>query len=203
MAIPTCPTDCTAALPVVNFSDCAPDVNLSEIRRIFLAKTIAKDFSDWTEPGEWTNRISQTDVESDDAIRPFTVIADKPAGDANIYEASDGRDITLHKSQTLNFTIDDVSDDNYEFLREGIECGGQFKMWYETQGGKLFGGNTGIRASVTADSILGRGRDEVELIEGSITWKAKHSPERADSPIFDSDYAVVEEGPEGPAGGEE
>lgn len=188
MAIPTCPSDCTSALPVINFSDCAPDINLSEIRRIFLAKTIAEAFTDWTEPTEWIARISQDDVESDDAIRPFTVIADKPAGDANIYEASDGRDIMISKSNTLNYTIDDVSDENYNFLREGIECGGQFKMWYETQGGKIFGGNEGIRVSVTGDSVLGRGRDEVELIEGTITWKAKHSPERTDSPIFDSDF---------------
>lgn len=188
MAIPTCPTDCTAALPVVSFSDCAPQINLSEIRRIFLAKTVSEPFATWTEPTEWATRVSNTDTEGDDAVRVFTVIADKPAGDMNVYEASDGRDITIHKSQTINYTIDDVSDDNYEFLRSGIECGGQFKMWYETQGGKIFGGNEGIRISMTGDSILGRGRDEVELIEGTITWKSKHSPERADSPIFDSDF---------------
>lgn len=188
MATPVCPSDCATALPVVSFSDCAPDINLSEIRRIFLAKTIAEEFTDWDEPTEWISRVSEDDTVSDDTIRPFTVIADKPAGDQNIYEASDGRDIPISKTNTINFTIDDVSDDNYNFLREGIECGGQFLMWFETMGGKLFGGNTGIRASISADSILNRGREEVELIEGVITWRSKHSPERTDSPIFDSDF---------------
>lgn len=188
MATPTCPTDCTAALPVVKFSDCAPDINLSEIRRIFLAKTIADDFTDWSEPTEWATRVSDTDIASDDTIRAFTVIADKPAGDLNIYEASDGRDITISKSNTINYTIDDVTPENYEFLRTGIECGGQFKMWFETMGGKLYGGNEGIRSSMTGDNILNRGREEVELIEGTITWKSKHSPERVESPIFDNDF---------------
>jgi|SRR5699024_9821632 len=195
MPIPTCPQDCSSELPVVSFSKCNPEVSLSEIRRIFVAKANAEPFEDWETATEWTERISETDVENDNAIRPMTVIADKPAADGVVQEISDGRNITVGKDHVINWTVDDVSNVNYEFMRI-MECGSQYKIWYETFGGKLFGGNEGISVSGTANSVLNRGRDEIETIEGTFSWRSKFHPERTDSPIFDSTYSddvVVED----------
>lgn len=188
MPIPTCPTDCSSALPVVDFSKCAPQVHLSEIRRIFITKANAEDFTDWESATEWTARISETDVSGDDAIRPLTVIADKPAPTPVTQEISNGRTVTVSKNHTINYTVDDVSDDNYEFMRT-LECGGSYKIWYETEGGFLYGGNTGITVNATGDDILNRGREEIETIAGTFTWRSKFHPDRALSPIFDSDYS--------------
>lgn len=183
MPNPTCPTNCDVDLPVVNFDDCNPVIAYSEIRRIFLAKKGAAAFTNWTAAAEWTTRMSQTSIVGDDYIRPFTVIGDKPAPAGVVKNISNGRIITIGKDHTLNVTIDDVSDENYEFMR-ALECGGEYKLWYETEGGYMYGGNNGILVRASFDDILARGRDEIELINGVLTWRSKFSPERTASPIF-------------------
>ena len=190
MPIPTCPTDCSSALPVVDFSKCAPQIHLSEIRRIFIARANAAPFEDWEEATEWTTRISETEVTDEDAIRPLTVIADKPAPTGVNQEISNGRTFVVGKDHVINYTIDDISDENYEFMRT-IECSGQYRIWYETEGGYIYGGNSGILVSATGDDILNRGRDEIETIAGTFTWRSKFHPDRVLSPIFDSDYSDV------------
>lgn len=194
MANPICPTDCTAALPVVNFNVCAPVIALSEIRRIFIARPSAEPLTDWELATEWITRISNEDVASNDAIRVLTVIADKPAPAVISTPISNGRTQVTGKDHTLNFTIDDVSAENYEFMRT-VECGGKYRVWYETEGGFLYGGAAGILGEMTAYDVLNRGREEIETISGTITWRSKFSPERVQSPIFDSEFAEVESDP--------
>ena len=182
MANPLCPTDCTAALGVVHFSDCAPNINPSEIKRVFIAKGNSDPFDDWTTAAEWTTRLNQTGTTAN-AIRPLTVIGDKPAPASITKDISNGRKYVVGKDHTLNFTIDDVSDENYEFMR-ATECGGKYRLWYETKGGYLYGGNEGILASLVMDDVLNRGTDEIETLNGVLTWRKKFSPERTKSPIF-------------------
>lgn len=180
---PTCSGSCDADLPPTNFSDCNPEVPFSEIQRIFMAKSSAAAFTDWTQASEWTTRISQTSVSGDDYIRVLTVIGDKPAATSVIKDISNGRKKVVGKDHTINFTIDDVSDENYEFMR-ALECGGLFRVWYETAGGYMYGGNTGQLINIDANDVLNRGREETETIAGVITWRAKFHPERVTSPIF-------------------
>ena len=182
MALITCPNDCETQLPVVAFDQCAPKINLSEIRKIYVAKPTVKAFTDWKLAPEWTTRISETNVASPDSIRPLTVIADKPAPANVVKDISNGRKIQVRKDHTLNITIDDVSDENYEFAII-TECGGQVKFWYETAGGYIYGGNEGIDGTLILDDVLNRGNDEIETLTGTLTWSSKHSPERVISPI--------------------
>ena len=86
----------------------------------------------------------------------------------------------------MNFTIDDVSEENYEFMRS-TECGGKYRLWYETKGGYMYGGNDGIKVSIVMDDVLNRGVDEIETLNGVVTWRNKFSPERVKSPIFVED----------------
>lgn len=180
MASIVCPNGCDSLLPPVNFDKCSPKVSLSEIVRIFLGKPNSAPFTDWKTATEWTTRLSQSAVE--DMIRPLTVIADKPAGSQRVKEISNSRKITLGVDNTVNIEIDDISDENYEFMRV-TQCGGKYKMWYETAGGHLYGGNEGIDATVFLDNVLARGKDEIEKITGTATWSSKFSPERTVSPI--------------------
>ena len=179
---PTCPTNCAKTLPIVKFDKCAPAISLSEIEKIYISKPTATPFTDWKLASEWVERISESDLVDDDAIRPLTVIADKPAPANVIKELSNGRKIPVRKDHTINVTIDDVSDENYELARV-LECGGQIRFWYETSGGKLYGGNEGIEGTIVLDGVLNRGRDEIETLTGSIVWSSKFSPERITSPI--------------------
>lgn len=190
MALITCPTNCESALPPVNFSACAPTILESEIVRVFIARPNAAAFTNWEQATEWTERISQTDVADQDAIRVLTVIGDKPAPTSTPRDISNGRTITPFKEHTVNVTIDDVTDENYEFMRQ-LECGGQVKAWYETAGGKLYGGNEGItKARLSLDDILPSG-EEIETLQGTLTWRNKFHPERTDSPIFGTDYPTT------------
>jgi hypothetical protein len=186
---PICGTDCNSLLAPVNFDKCNPTVLLSEIRRIFVASQGAASFADWTNATEWTTRISESNS-SINAIRPLTVIADKPAASPVTAAISNGRTVVIRKDHTINWTIDDVSEVNYAFFRSVIECGGNVKIWYETEGGYLYGGNDGVDpAKMLGDDLLPRGVDQFETIAGTITWKDKFSPERVLSPIFDSDFS--------------
>lgn len=184
MPNPTCPTNCDFDLPPVNFNKCNPIVPMSEIRRIFVAKVTAAPFTNWLNAAEWLTRLSQTSVTGNDYIRPLTVIADKPAAASVIKEISNGRRMPLGKDHTINVTIDDVSGENYELMRV-FECGGQVRIWYETEGGYIYGGNEGVVADVDLNDVLNRGREESETLAGTITWRAKFHPERGISPIYD------------------
>ena len=179
---PTCPTNCDAALGEVLFDDCAPAINASEIKRLFIARANATPFTTWATAAEWTTRLSQDGVEPN-AIRALTVIGDMPAGAPVQKDISNGRKFTLGKDRTVNFTVDEDSDENYEFFR-ALECGGKYRIWFETHGGYMFGGNEGIKATVNADPILNRGTGEIVTYNGAATWRSKFAPERVKSPIF-------------------
>ena len=178
----SCPNSCETALPEVKFSKCSPNIVLSEIVRIFVGKQGTQPFNNWKDASEWTQRLSETENTAN-AIRPLTVIADKPAGSPVVKEISNGRKYNLRKDFTVNIEIDDVSEENYEFMRV-TQCGGEYKMWFETAGGRIYGGNKGIDASVVLDNVLGRGKDEIEKITGTASWSDQFSPEMALSPIF-------------------
>ena len=188
MAIPTCPTDCTDQLPEVSFDFCNPIIEFSEIRRIFVAKPVASSFLDWTQAAEWVARIDPATTSGDDYIRELRVTADKPVPTAVTKDISNGRKVTIGKDHVLNFTIDDVSDENYEFMRAS-ECGMRAKIWYETEGGRMHGGNDGILVDLKMDNQLNRGREEIALIPGVATWRAKFTEERTISPIYDGTSA--------------
>lgn len=183
MPNPICPTNCEGALAVISHDECAPVIVASEIKRVFFARPTAAPFTDWKLAPEWTERISDTDITDPDSIRAFTVTGDKPAPSGVVKDISNKRKWYVGKDHTVNFTIDDVTDENYEFMRV-TECGGKFRMWYETHGGYIYGGNEGILVNVTMDDILNRGLDEIETINGVATWRAKFSPERTLSPIY-------------------
>ena len=178
----SCPNSCETALPEVKFSKCSPNIVLSEIVRIFVGKQTTQPFNNWKDASEWTQRLSET-ANTANAIRPLTVIADKPAGSPVVKEISNGRKYNLRKDFTINIEIDDVSPENYEFMRV-TQCGGEYKLWFETAGGRIYGGNEGIDASLVLDNVLGRGKDEIEKITGTASWSDKFSPEMALSPIF-------------------
>lgn len=175
----TCPTDCSSLLPAVSFSACAPEVNTSEITDIFLAKATSTAFTNWAQLAEWTTRLAASD---DTAIKRLVVSGDKPAPARVEREISNFRKSVTQKTHVVNFTIDETNDINHEFLRS-LECGGQYKIWYKTASGHMFGGNSGILSNVFLDMVLARGEGEIAKYEGTAEWKAKFTEERVDSPL--------------------
>lgn len=183
MPLPTCAAGCAGDLPEVASSNCTPLVLESEIRRIFVAKVTATPFIDWANAGEWESRLDDTDTTSDESIRTLWVIGDKPAPGQTVKDISNRRKVVITKSHVINFTIDDVQPEIHEFVRQ-MECGGTYKVWYETHGGLLFGGNVGIVTNIIPNMLLPRGVNENMTYAGTLEWSAKFTEERIESPIF-------------------
>ena len=169
-------------MPAVDFNLCAPDIRLSEIRRIFISKIGAAPFVDWTVAGEWNERMSPTSNDIN-AVRVLTVIGNKDIPTSTRVRLSMNRNKTVRKEHTVNATIDDVSETNHEFIRQ-MNGGRNFKMWYETEGGFMFGGNNGIAAHIDADMVLARGRDEIMTYVLEAWWQNVRTEDRCLSPIF-------------------
>lgn len=178
--LPTCPTGCGDNLPPVDFDDCAPEINEGRIDKIYLTN-VGNPLVDWTSAIEWTGRLDNT-APAGDSIITLTVTGEKPEPTVNEQEISLGRKIVASKTHIVNATIDETNDINHEFIRQN-ECSGQYLMWYETSGGKLFGGTEGIEVSLIGDMIVPLSDEELITYALKAEWKAKFTEERIDSPI--------------------
>ena len=135
---PTCPTGCDSFLLDVDFDYCDPDVQFGEIDHIYLMAQTGTVLTDWTALGEWTTRKALDPTSDLDAIIDLTVMGDLPPAETDEIEISLGRKIQSPASFTVNFDIDDVSDDNYALMRF-LECNVVVKCWYSANE-VLFGG---------------------------------------------------------------
>lgn len=182
-----CPSDCDEQqIPSVNFDDCSPENNLSEIEWVAVAKSDASDFEDIEDAEEWTDRIAQTAASEapnpDDTIRMIRVIGDKPAPELQNRLVSGGRNIQTGKRHTINVEIDETNKTNYEFARS-TACNATYKIWYITRAGLVYGGICGLKAQMVLNLIQNRGDGEIEKYIGTITWNDKMDPPRADFPL--------------------
>lgn len=179
----TCATDCDTNLPVVSFSNCSPQTATAQIVKIYMSK---EGFTDITSASEWNDRLpgneSDQNEAADNAIRVFTVIGDKPAPEKSEKEISGGRFVTPQKTHTVNFSIDEISQANYDAARE-FECGGNRLIWYEDSAGFVFGGNAGISASINIDHIITASREDFQTLTGTAKWKSQFSPRRDAKPF--------------------
>ncbi len=194
MAEIICPTDCSTNLPVVSFDRCNPQALASEITKIYIAKPTAEPFEDVEDPLEWGKRISETNTVPGapenttpvgDLIRPLTVIGDRPTPATVVKDLSNRRKKTIRKDFTINFTVDDITQENLDMQRSS-ECGGAVRFWYEIAGGRLFGGTDGILAELQMELVLARGADEIVAITGVLTWSGRHTEESVESPIVEA-----------------
>lgn len=176
-----CPDDCDFSLPPVSFGECNPEVNLSQIAKIYLAKPQASAFTDVTDINEWNARLSETDTGAN-AIRPIIVIGDKPLPEKTERTISGGRTVVTDKKHVVNFDIDETNAQNHDFVRN-TKCIKSVKFWYETIGGLLFGGNTGINGTLEVDMALSRTEGDIIVYPGTLRWSSRDLENRDTSPL--------------------
>lgn len=181
LVYPVCPTDCAGSLPSVLFDECAPELHYGEIEWLYVARADAADFVAVDVITEWTARLSDTSADAD-AIRTLHVIGELPEPEQTEINISGDRVINGYKTFNIPFEIDETNDTNYEFLLN-TECNLKFKIWFATADGMLYGGNTGVEATIKLNPIIPRERTEVAKFMGTIKWKSVHSPLRCVSPI--------------------
>lgn len=177
MANPTCPANCAAPLPVFSFTDCNPEVFLSEIEWLLLAKPTATNIADMDVLASWSDRVENSGVATADTIRKIRVTGDMPAAAENEQTISGQRRLVVDRTFTINAEVDETGDVNYQALRE-LQCGGLMKIWPVTRSGHIFGGVTGVLATVKTNLSLARGENEIQKISITATWKSKFFPER-------------------------
>lgn len=178
---PVCATDCedlVDALPEVLFDDCNPEINAGEIQKIYLGIR-GVPFADIEDPVEWAARLASV---TNTKLIQLTVIADKPKPAENSKEISGGRKVVLPKDHVINVTIDETNPTNHEFIRKN-QCSGNYQAWYETSGGRIFGGNAGLRAFLEMDMTIPRERNGNITYDGTLSWKERFTEEMAVSPI--------------------
>lgn len=92
------------------------------------------------------------------------------------------KDRISKRTYTLTFTIQNVTDAQYEFGR-ALQCGDtSFTFWYANTH-HVYGKAEGISPkSVDCDLPLDSARDGVEQMVITITWEAKTDPERKTNP---------------------
>lgn len=178
-----CPTDCGTTLPPVKFDLCAPEIRLSEIQNVAVGNANAAPFTLVTDPTEWATRLDQS-ATTGDKIRMLTGIGSIPAPADTVQTISKNRTRITRRVRTLTLVIDEMNNENYDFVRT-IECGGQsFRIWPITDDGKeLLGGNDGILASATAVVTYDTGEGAIQKATITFTWNSLQSPPRALNPI--------------------
>ena len=176
----TCPTGCETEQKPVNFSECSPVLLGAQISDIYVMND-GYPLTNWADPAELAARIDNTSTDAA-AIRHLTVIGDKPKSEKTQKEISHARIVYSKKSFTINFRIDDNSEENYEFAR-GTECNGAVRFLFATLGGKLYGGNEGIKGNMEIEEVIVEDGNEYATLNGTLKWKGKFSPIRIDNPI--------------------
>lgn len=178
-----CPENCEFSVAPVKFSECAPKTLLSQINKLYIGND-GYPLTNWTDAAEWYSRISEAGTEPE-KIRELTVIGDKPLAEKTPVNISNNRVAYGKSTHTINATIDDNTDENYEWAR-ATECNPTYRLWYATTGGKLYGDNSGIKCSITAGEKLDRDETAFATIEVVVTWKAQFSPIRIDNPLAEA-----------------
>lgn len=182
MANPTCPANCATPLPVLSFVDCGTEVNLSEIEYLLIAKPNAAVFADAESLTEWESRTSNSATTGDDSIRRISVSGGMQAAQENEITISRQRKIVPDRTFTVDAEVDETNKINYDGFRQ-LQCGGLVKTWLVTRSGHVFGGASGILASIKSNLQLGKGENEIQKILVTLTWKNKFYPERSLWPL--------------------
>ena len=183
MALPICPTGCSGANDSLAFlfSECAPEINAAEIRHIYIGQP-NQPFTDWNSPTEWAARLLATNTGAT-KLQRLTVLADKPKPSGSVKDISGGRKVVLNRDHVLNATVDETNETNHNAFRK-MECGGaRYSIWYETSGGKLFGGNAGILVNIDPGMVISRAKADSIVWDLTMTWNTKFTEEMIVSPI--------------------
>ena len=190
---PICADACGDELPQVEFNICAPATNYGQVSKMYITND-GYPLTDENDLAEWQTRAN---LPSDDASRilELTVIGDKPLPTVTEVAISKGRTTTGVADHILNLEIDETNQTNYEFMRQ-TECGSFTKrIWFETYGGLLYGGATGILATIKLGEEIPTGTADLIKIKGTAKWKSKFSPCRTTSPMAGIDLVGAPSAP--------
>jgi hypothetical protein len=177
---PTQPVSCVSPLPDFDFNLCAPEIHVGEIKQILITN-IGNPLTDENDPAEWATRRALLTTNPAKIIA-LSCVAEKPAASSSEIVISDNRTVTLFKEHVINGEIHETGIKNYDAMRT-LEFARKLAFWYVTADGQLYGGPSGIEASITMNEVIPKSRKEAILFSFTIKWEAKLHPCRTTAPF--------------------
>ena len=174
-----CPIGCESAKFNSAFDECAKQLHFGEITRIAVASNTFVGFTDVEDKTEWESHVASGDIEL------LVVKGDIGEPEQEEIEGTDGSTIYGAPTFTLNFEIQDLTDENFEMLRKTY-CNSVHKIWYLTAD-HVYGGNAGISSTnVRMHGAIERGSTTLQRINGTAKFRTKsnNTPKRTDRPAF-------------------
>lgn len=187
---PVCPELCNDVMPSPKFRVCNPQWSFGQISDVYVTN-VGNPLTDETSAAEWAARLALPDNDPAKIIR-LVVMAEKPDAEVPETEASHGRKAYGIPKHNISGVIDEVSDDNYEFMR-AIRCGKTVLAWYKLLNGKAYGGAAGIEASMKIGHVIPLSAQELETLPFNLSWQAQFDPCRFDHPLQGDDSDLESE----------
>jgi hypothetical protein len=186
----TCPADCNATVnltAIQALQDCTTyEQKYSQVKSIVLTPDGEVAPFNWSAAPAVTLVSGEIDNTTSNGTKSKWLVGEGgiPAAEKIVDEYPGRKTRTSFRTYTLTFNVKNLSQAQYDFLRL-LQCGvTDFKLWYETVGGHLFGGAAGVDISgLDVDFIYGEGRDDKEYATITLTWEADGDPPRGVSPL--------------------
>lgn len=192
-----CPTDCNTPLvfpALATDQNCVPQLFQSEVTDLyFRPNTIVDGYpygtgvvADWgttTATPIVANPTAIDNAVTDNSkVKWITGIGDLPAAEKTVITVQKFGEATLRRTYTLTFTVQNLSNLMYDFLR-ALQCNpSAFTFWYANTS-HFYGKDTGIIPTfVDADLPLVSGEDSLESGVITLKWKAAVDAERRNNP---------------------
>ena len=164
---------CSTVLPAVHADLCDDQAYYGEISR-FLFTRLGDDLTDWTDDAEWVTRINNaTALPVSPTLAPIRdLFGIGSISDPELPSIRLSRARTKYGKRkfTLIFDVDDTGNTNWAFL-QALPAGGQvFACWFATEE-RMWGGNTGVEATVVATPSIPASAEELIKIKLTVTWE--------------------------------
>ncbi len=178
---------CSTVLPVASADLCSPNTNYGQISMLMFTRN-GDGLADVTDDAEWAGRIDNASTgtlptpPTKADIRQLFGIGSLAAPDRPELDISRKRKVYGEPEFTLSFAVDDTGDTNWNTFMGGLPAAGQvYSVWFATET-RIFGGDTGITATIIANPDIPESADELQKIIVTVTWKGT-IPEVADNPL--------------------
>lgn len=158
---------------------CQEEIFESQICGVIILPSGVTPPADWTSRTLWAGVIDNTNT-NNAAAKYLPVIGGVDVPDKNEVTVAKGYKKVTSKTYSFQGEIKALDDVIRNFITS-FECNPSgYRVWFETLGGNLFGGPTGIYVNFSdADLPLGAGEDDIEMGVLSIEWRASCAPLRA------------------------
>ena len=178
------PVVCTTTLPAVRADYCTKGTAFGQINTIYYTR-VGDGLTDWSSASEWNSRLDNTTAapsSGDYPIRYLNVIGSLTHPEQNQVDISLDRVAYSSPEFTLNFAIDDVGDDNYDFAQTTVaNNGGIYACWFAS-GGYMYGGTDGTQMSMNLYPDIPEDSTDIMRIRGTLVWTGG-LPDRIANPL--------------------